>query len=427
MNKTVIKSIDMTIYDETLSNGLRVILIPFENRKNYSIEYTTRFGSNNIEFIPNDKKESVKVPYGIAHFLEHKMFEQEDGEDPFSFFSKYGSDANAATGYKSTSYTVDGTNNIEENLDYLLTYVNSPYFTDENVEKEKNIIIEEVNMYKDEPEGKLFEESNKAIFKKHPMRVDIGGTPKSVRSITKEQLYGCYNSFYQPSNMFIVIGGNFDVESVLNVIKNNKALNNRVICDIAKNVQIKEPLNVNTKEKELNINNIMIPKVIYTLKVSLKDIYLKERYKYKIYANILASLIYGNSSDFREEMLNKQLFTIFSTSVDIVDDFMLIEFVIESNKPKDIVEYVKSYFGNTEIDDDGVERQKRVYISNLVFGSDNVENVVNSTVDHIIDYGDLVLDKIEFIRSINKEDIIEFKKRINIDNSSLVIGYPKNN
>ena len=420
-----IKGIDQDVYMETLENGLRVYLVPFKNRKNYYINYVTNFGSVINKFIPVGKKDLVTVPYGVAHFLEHKMFEQENGEDPFEFFSKSGSDANASTGYKSTSYTLEGTINIEENLEYLLNYVNSPYFTDENVEKEKNIIVEEINMYNDEPEGKLYEASGKSIFKFHPMRIDIGGTEKSVRSITKENLYDCYNSFYQPSNMFLVIGGNFDVDKVLFTIKNNKKL---LSNKIRKNVvikRVKEPLEVNEKFKELKINNIVIPKFIFTIKLSLKDISIDRRYEYGVYVSLLLGILYGSSSPFRERMLKEEKMSILATSKAIIDDFLLIEFVAESKCPKELATEIVKHFNEYEITEEEIERHKKVLISYEVLKSDKVVSTVNMLSGCIVDYNDIIFEEFDVIRSVNFTKMLEVKNSINIDNSSLVIAYPK--
>lgn len=422
-----LKGLEQKIYIEKLANGLTIYLIPFENRKNYYIEYVTKFGAAINKFIPITKKEYKKVPYGVAHFLEHKMFEQESGELPFEFFSKYGSDANAATGYKTTSYTVEGTNNIEENLDYLLTYVNSPYFTLENVDKEKNIIIEEINMYNDEPEGKLYRESSKAIFKYHPMRIDIGGTEKSVNSITKEDLYDCYNLFYQPSNMILFIGGNFNVDSVINVIKSNKALLKNKINQPIKIKKVNEPLNVNIPYKNLKISGLIIPKFIFTLKISIKNIPKSNLYKYVLAVTLLTNILYGSSSKFRENALKLGIMSFFTISKAIIDDFLLVEFIAESKEPENLSKMVKDYFFNQNIEELDLERNKKSHIAGLVLSSDRVVSTVSNLVDTVIDYDDIISNKLEIIKSINLKYIFDIKNKINIDNSSLIIAYPKNN
>ena len=415
--------LEQKIYITKLENGLQIYLIPFENRKNYYIEYVTKFGSTITKFKIDGKEK--KVPDGIAHFLEHKMFEQENGEDPFKFFSKYGSDANASTGYKTTSYIVEGTNDIEVNLNYLLTYVNSPYFTDENVEKEKNIIIEEINMYKDEPEGKMFEESNKAVFKKHPMRNDIGGTEKSVRSITKEHLYDCYNAFYHPNNMALFIGGTFDINKVMKVIKDNQFLKKSKTLNNVEIINAEEPQIVNKKYKELKINNIMMPKLILTIKVSLKDISKSERYKFSLLTGILLSILYGSSSKFRENMLNEGLMSILSTSKAIIDDFFLIEFMAESKNPKLLSEKIIECFTQTEITKEELIRAKKVAIANSVLNSDKVVPTVNMLIDHLIDYGEIIYDKQQIIKKLTMDDLIMVKNSIDIKNSSLIIANMK--
>ena len=200
--KIKLNELDMELYKEKLDNGLDVYLVPMLNKKNYYINYATRYGSEISEFIPAGKKEYVKVPDGVAHFLEHKMFEQEDGVDPFTFFSESGSDSNAATSYDSTQYICLGNKNFLENLKYLIHFVNSPYYTNENVEKEKGIIAEELNMYSDIPEYKLENKLRENIYKVNPRRVDIGGTVESINNITKEDLYLCYNNFYSPKICF---------------------------------------------------------------------------------------------------------------------------------------------------------------------------------------------------------------------------------
>ena len=144
------KELELKGYYERLENGLEVYLVPMEKKDKYFITYATKFGSIATQFTPYKEKSERTVPNGVAHFLEHKMFEQEDGIDPFTFFSESGTDANASTNFDLTRYICYGTKNFDKNLRYLIKYVNSPYFTDENVEKEKGIIAQEINMYKDE-------------------------------------------------------------------------------------------------------------------------------------------------------------------------------------------------------------------------------------------------------------------------------------
>ena len=423
MKKKMLEGIEQEVITETLDNGLKIFLMPFKNRKNYSINYMTIFGAAIDKFKVNGKV--CAPPSGVAHFLEHKMFEQETGEDPFEFFSKTGSDANASTGYKSTSYTVEGTNNIEENLEFLLNYVNSPYFTDENVEKEKNIIVEEINMYSDEPESRMYNESSKAIFKRHSMRIDIGGTEESVRKITKDDLYSCYNAFYIPSNMYLFISGNFDAKSILKVIKNNKLLNEKKNNPVVSVIRPNEPLEVNKKKIELKLDNVVKPKMIFTLKISLKDLHFEDKYKFVLLTTFIYDILYGSASIFKEEALSDNLFTEVVASKMVIDDFLLIEFMAESSSPEKLKEKIVEYFNNKEITKDDVERYKKTYISSYVLSSDRVQSTLNGVIESVVDYGDVIYDKINIIRSITLDDVLLAKSKIDIDNFSLVVAYSK--
>lgn len=425
MLKKEFKGLDINVCYEKLDNGLSVYIIPYKDRKNYYIEYCSKYGAEIDEFISVDTEKKTKKPYGVAHFLEHKMFEQEDGTDPLIFFSESGTDANASTGYKVTSYTVEGINDFEKNLSYLLDYVNSPYFTDENVEKEKGIIIEELNMYKDQPENVLFEKSNQALFKKHPMRRDVGGTPSSVRKITKEILTDCYNTFYQPSNMFLVILGDLDPEKTIELIKNHKKLNSKSSLKPVQVFKSNEPLEVNEKEKTVKIKNLIIPKFILNFKSPVRELTKEEKYKYLLSSNILLYILFGMSSEFREEMLKKEAYSLFYYSEVIIDNLFIIEFVAETKKPDELKQEVFNYLKNKKITEEDVERVKKVKIALQVIDSDKPYRVIDSVVDHVIEFDDVIYNKMDLLREITLKDIEEVRNNILMDNYSYVLGIKK--
>ncbi len=425
MKNQQIKGLNINVYTEELVNGLKIILIPFSDRNNYYIEYLTKYGEEITEFKSLSNNKRIKVPYGVAHFLEHKMFEQEDGMDPFSFYSKSGADANASTGYKTTSYTLEGVTAIEENLNYLLDCVNSPFFTDKNVEKEKGIIIEELNMYKDQPENKLYEANNKAVFFKHPFRRDVGGTPTSVRKITKETLYECYNTFYQPNNMILAIAGNFEINKVLKVIKSNEKLNAKKGKQEIKTYKIKEPIEVRKKETSLKIKNLILPKFVLTFKTKIELKNGLEKYKTALCTDILLYILFGMSSEFREKMLEKELYSLLYSSSVIVDDLFLIEFVAESKKPLEFRHEILEQLKNTKISKEDVERVKKVKISIEVMETDKPYRMLDMVMDQLTEYGEIIYNKMDIIRNITYEDIIAVRNKISFDNYSYTIGYPK--
>ena len=290
MKKINMSHLDADFYQETLENGLEIYMIPYENKKNYFISYATKYGSDIISF--TDKNQiTYKPPLGIAHFLEHKMFEEESGEDPFTFFSKSGTDSNASTSFDSTQYICYGTKEFEKNLAYLLKFVSNPYYTDENVEKEKGIIAEEINMYQDMPDFKLDMKIREGIFVNHPRKIDIAGTVEEINKITKEDLYTCYNNFYIPNNMFILIVGNFDKDLAIEIIKNEIGYINRKELPVINKVE--ESLKVN--EKDITIHaNIEIPKIAVGLKIP-KDIFIEKDLEVDLYLEMLTTILFGSS------------------------------------------------------------------------------------------------------------------------------------
>lgn len=425
MNKFELTGTDTFVFHEILPNGLNVYLIPYENKNNYFMSYFTKFGSVNLEFVPNKEKKMIKVPEGIAHFLEHKMFEQESGEAPFEFYAKSGTGCNASTGFKATRYIVYGTNDLKENLNYLIKYVNSPYFTEENVEKEKGIISEEIKMYDDNPEWILNEEVQKATFKVHPIRNDIAGYIDSINTITSDDLYKCYNTFYQPSNMGLVVGGNFDVEEIITLIKNNEFLKEKETTNPPKVKKIDEPTAINEKIVIRKINNVTNPKAGFTIKLSLEDIEKKDIYEYNIYIGMILNILYGSSSSFREEMMRSNLLNSLLLERMIVDNYLIITFWIESNNPEKLIEKIKEQFKNATITKEEVERCKKVWISSEVIMTDNVEITVDNLINDIIEYGDVIPDKVPIIRGMDIDKLNEIRNKISFDNNSTVILLPE--
>lgn len=423
MKKIELKGLDASVYYEKLENGLDVYLLPYENKNNYFMTYATRFGSNQTEFVPNKGKDFIKVPDGIAHFLEHKMFEQEDGVDPFTFYAKTGTGANASTTFDSTQYICYGTKNLEENLDYLLTYVNSPYFTDENVEKEKGIIQEEIKMYDDIPEWELEEELRKSVYHVHPMRIDIAGTVDEIKKITKEDLYTCYHTYYQPSNMFLIVAGKFDPEKIITLVRQNQSQVKNERIEPVKEKKYDEEEAVYKKKKELKMN-VMVPKIGYAIKFDRDKIDIKDDHLLDIYLHMFTTLTFGLSSEFREIARNNQLMTSFYTQWEKADHFKTLLIMAESSKPKELLNAIKNELKRVHVKEEDVERMKKVWISSEVQMIDIVETTVNNLYDDIIKYGTIIPDKVDIIRTLNQKELNRILKKLDFQNACEIIVEP---
>ena len=414
MKKINLKGLDREAYIETLDNGLDIYMVPLLDKKNYFISYATKFGSDILEFTKDKKK--YKPPLGVAHFLEHKMFEQSSGIDPFTYFSNSGTDSNASTSFDSTQYICYGTKNFNDNLDYLLEFVNNPYYTDENVEKEKGIIAEEINMYNDMPDFKLEMTLTEAIYHKHPRRIDIAGTVDEINKITKEDLYACYNSFYIPNNMFILIVGNFDKDDALKIIKNR--LNDKKKENLPKIKEIVEDDSV--YKKELNIKaNVETPKIAIGIKIPTRGLKYSDE-ELDLYLNILTTILFGASSNFREKARENHLLSNIYLEWESINNFKNFYIMANTDKPNELIEEINKVLKDLNISKDAFERIKKVWISGEVKIYDAVEPVVNNSYDDIIKYNKLIDNRVDMIRDMSFDKLKKIIKNIDFNNKSIV-------
>ena len=410
---------------EKLNNGLTVYFIPFKGRNKYYSEVLVNYGSLINKFKAMNEKSYTTYPYGIAHFLEHKLFEEESKIDPFTFFSSHGTDCNASTSYKFTNYYISGVFDHKECLDFLIKYVNSPYFTNKNVEKEKGIITEELNMYNDNPYTRLYRRSLECIFKKHNVRIDVGGTPSSIKKITPKDLYKCYNAFYKPLNMTLFVAGNFDKKEVYEVLKNNDEIisnKDNTIIDVKKEV---EPYDVNIKFDEISLKGLKVPKMIYAFKSSLAGFNAHNKYLYEFIMDLILYNVFGASSKFYLDGLKDKKLTDVSFNTSIIDDFLITEVVVESEKPKDLIPLIKEYYDNTTINLLDIRRYVKARLVDEINSYDFVDTIVDGIREDLLDFGEVIYNKIDIMKSVSLEEVIKIKNGLDFDNTSIVVANPK--
>lgn len=410
MNKITLNNLDIDIYHEYLDNGLNVYVIPKNDVNNIYATFTTNYGSNEIEFVPLGEKKMIKVSLGIAHFLEHKMFEQEDGKDPFAFFGERGSDANANTNNFKTTYLFSGPEFFEDNMNYLLDYVQSPYFTDENVEKEKGIIEQEIKMYQDDPYTMMYERLLKNSLINNPMKDPIIGTIESVKSITKEELYTCYNTFYHPANMFVVVSGNVDPEKTIKLIEENQNKKEFEDFNKIKVKEYKEPDKIEKAKETLNLN-VTIPKVCLSYKINTSKIKGVSERKVKTYLSIFFDLKFGMTSLLNEELREKDIITD-SLGGDAIDVKSHVLYTVcgETNRKDELLEALMNSMEDLSINEDELERKKKVYLSSLIYMTDNIFRLNHKVMNDINKYGEIIDNNYDEIKSLN---IIEMRKVLN--------------
>ncbi len=421
MQKTSLNKMDLDVFSKTLSNGLKVYIIPKKEVNNIYVTFTTKYGSNIVEFVPNGEKDYIKVPLGIAHFLEHKMFEQEDEIDVFNFFSERGSDANANTNNKKTTYLFSGPNFFKENLEFLLDYVQKPYFTDENVEKEKGIIIQEMKMYQDDPYSKLYEAILDASFINNNTKYPIIGTEDSVNSITKEDLYACYKTFYHPSNMVLVVTGNVNPEETIEIIESNQSKKEFKKPEKIKIKEYNEPDNVDAKKKIITAN-VTLPKVSINYKININNIKNIPLRKKLLYLSILFDSKFGGTSLINEKLRESK---IISDSIDVssVDADSHILFIImgETNKEKDFLDAIKKEMLDLTISEQELERKKKTIISSMIYASDSIMRINHKIMNDYLKYGEIIDNNYDEVKSLNYEEFSKFIKELDVSNYNIVV------
>lgn len=420
MKKIKLKDIDEFVYYEKLDNGLEVYLYSKDTVHSSYVTFTTKYGSVYNEFIPIGEDKMKTFPKGIAHFLEHKVFVQKEDPQPMEFFAESGSNCNAYTTFRNTTYLFYATKSLKKNINYLLDYVQNIYLTDESVESEKGIISEEIHMYEDRPNDILNEKIRLNTLHNNPYRDSIIGTVSDIEKITKEDLETCYHTFYHPSNMFIVVTGNFNPEEIMKVITDNQSKKQFKSMDKIKIKQFKEEDKV-VKEKEVIKVSTNIPKVAYTLKIPLKDINISRR-KLHLYMYILFTTLFDETSIFDEE-LKKDGIINNTTYVSLLNcnTHLLISLINETTKYEEFLDKVKERLENLEVQESDFNRKKKVLVSNEIFAFESVEMVNDIIIDNIIYDNKLEDNPIEVIENLNIDELRELIKKLNIKNTSTVI------
>lgn len=420
MKKITISHVDEDIYIDTLENGLKVYLYINKNMHNNYVTFTTKYGSINNEFSNSKDGKFEKLPNGIAHFLEHKVFVQEKDPQPEDYFAQSGGVCNAYTTFKNTTYLFSSCENIYNNVAYLLDFVQNLYLTHENVKSEKGIITQEINMCNDRPSDLLYDTIRKNTIKNNPFKESIIGTVDEVNSITKEMLEKCYNTFYHPSNMFLVVTGSFDKDEMIKKIRENQ--NSKSFSPFVKPKlkKYKEPDDI-VLEREIVKCNTNIPKLAYNIKINISKFNMDTR-KLSIYMFIIFNLLFGDTSDFDEKMKSKGIITntLYYNLLNI-DTHFIITLSNSSDKYEELIKEIDNKLLDISFIENELERKKKVLISNEIFSYENIEMVNEMITDNIIFDGKIETDIIGIINSLNIDELNDVVKKIDFSKKSIVV------
>lgn len=408
MNKTEYEQINETLYHEVLPNGLTVYLLPKNDyHKTYGL-FSTNYGSIDNEFIPYGEKEKVKVPDGIAHFLEHKLFEKEDG-DVFQLFGKQGASANAFTSFTKTSYLFSTTDQVEKNLTTLIDFVQAPYFTEETVNKEKGIIGQEIQMYEDDPNWRMFFGILNNLYPTHPLHIDIAGTVESIDKITAQDLYTCYRTFYQPSNMVLFVVGKMEPEKLMKLIRENQEAKN-----FPPKQEIVRYFPENTKEIiKQSALEAAITRDKFVLGIKGLDTLPQEGtelLRYKTAINLLFQMILGNTSRNYLAMYNQGIIDdSFGFEFSLDREFHFADFSGDTDELEKAAEKVKEiilgFADDPEVSETNLDLLKKKMLGQYFQSLNSIEYIANQFTQSL--FGDRTLfDLPEIIDSIQMKDVL---------------------
>ena len=359
------------VYMEKLSNGMTIMCIPKPNTNKKYIIWGINYGSNDNKFVVPTTKQKIEVPNGVAHFLEHKMFEQENGTNSLDTLTAMGVEANAYTTNDHTAYLFECTDNFYPALDELMDYVQHPYFTDENVEKEKGIIGQEIMMYDDYPIWKVYLNALNNLYVNHPIKIDITGTKETISKITKETLYDCYHTFYHPSNTCLVVSGNFEPKKIIEEIK-KRVVNEKKQEEIQR-IYEEEPSKINQVE---TIANMEVSMPMFA--IAIKDKVEKDMVQKHIAIEILLNMILGKSSNlyqklYQQELLQQEL----DLDYEFSKNYAHVMITGQSKAPKKLYELfkkeVEQYKKQISLED--FERSKRKIYGDYVQEFNEVSDI----------------------------------------------------
>lgn len=411
-------------YEIDHKSGLKIFVMPKEHYSSAYAVIGTRYGSIDTKFKRSDRSDFVTVPEGIAHFLEHKLFESEE-LDAFTRYAETGASANAYTSFDKTCYLFQCTDRFEDSLRILLDFVTHPYFTKETVEKEQGIIGQEITMYYDVPGWMSTFNLLKCLYKNHPVRIDIAGTVDSISHITDKLLYDCYDTFYNLNNMALAVVGNVDVDSVLAVCDEvlKKSADVKIECAFEQ-----EPREIVKSYEEYHLS-VGMPVFSFGYKEECKT--PMRTVKELIEMNVLLEVLAGETSPLYTSLFEKGLInSSFSKEYFVGNGYEAVIFDGESNNADEVAQEIKAEVENLRTNgfsDERFEAARRSLYGKEIMSYNDIDDVANSMIASCFG-GFGVFDALEIYKSVQKSDIEKLlAEKLNEQYSALSIVKSKEN
>lgn len=395
------------VYVEKLSNGIKVMVIPKKTQKKYII-WGVNYGSIDHKFMVGDRE--ITVPDGIAHYMEHKLFEQENGTNSLDVLSSMGVNANAYTTNNHTAYLFEDSNEkFFDALDEFMNYVQNPYFTDENVEKERGIIEQEIMMYDDYPDWKLYMNAMKAMYHENPINIDVAGTKETIAKITKDTLYDAYHAFYTPDKMAIVICGDFEPEKVISEIEKRMTLQSQ--SNKVKRLYEEEPEEIVKDRAEAQMN-ISMPLFM----IGYKDVCSCEnQIKKDLALDMIFNILIGDSTQLYQSLYEQGILQ--SEPTFIYENSKTYSHVLiqgQSQQYDEVIQKMEDGIENLKqngIEDSQFERIKKKLYGEFVKSYNDAGNIATSFLQNYFRNIN-PLDYFEEFQSLDKEYIMQILNEV---------------
>ncbi|NLK70248.1 MAG: insulinase family protein [Clostridiales bacterium] len=383
------------------SSGLNILVWEMDGFSTTEALFGTKYGSINTRFKTNKDKDYTVVPEGIAHFLEHKLFENED-TDVFELFAKTGASANAYTSFDKTCYLFSCSDNYKESLEILLNFVQSPYFTKESVDKEQGIIGQEIRMCDDNPSWRVFFNMLNGLYKSHPVKIDIAGTIESIAKIDADLLYKCYNTFYNLNNMVLVVAGNVKADEVIDIA--DKCLKPSEDIEL-ETVFLDEPDEVVKSEI---VDNLPVGTPMFNIGFKVKPRSAYENLKLEMELHVAMNVLSDAASPLYKRLTDEGLInSTFSTEIFNGDGFFTVIFAGESNQPRKVLTEIIREIENVKVN--GLDREHYESIKKSTYGQvirefNNVEAVASTLINSYF-AGVNPFDTVKVLSEMTYEDV----------------------
>ena len=415
MNKYTFLKVNEDIYYEKLKNGLEVFLYPTNKTKNFYMSISVKYGANVTKY-KIDNKEYEIIP-GSAHFLEHKVMALSENKEISKRINSYGSLANAWTNYRGTNYNIFGSINLIENLRILLDVFYNINLDEKNVNEEKGIIGEEIDMYKDQINSLMTEHLFKNLFSNSYVKNSVIGERSDIENITSKSLTKIYNDYYSPNNTFIVVCGSFDTEEVMNLIK--EYTNNLKPKKLPKRIIDKEKDEVNIEYEEIKKDNDFT-RVKYGVKINKKLFNLKNEILLRYYLNIILSNNFSPTSKLYEKYKNENIIINMSSSINIIDDYVVIVISAICNDGDIFIKNISKDIKNISLNEKEFERKKKLFIKSYILDFDNIEDIEYNIVDSILFEDRVNYNEYDDINNMDYNIALDIINSLNFDNVSII-------